>query len=300
MDEFVGGLFMSLPDIVLRPLYISQIMKVMLGLRDAGIDFTHTNAIAYLEMATLVSRIQPESTTMFVYFSCFSSTVWLLIFLSIAVCSLVLAMKIDATWSNNFLKIFILFFWNLWLLLFNRSLQSFVKRNISRHKILVGTWLLSSLYISTLFTTFLLDYMIRASPIRKIDSLEDAVMATDLTILCSDESSLVGYVESEGEDPIARALSQKIQNFPDGSWLNMSFTVDMLAKLKSGFYALAHNKLTAIFLIHWLSELEDNRRSNEDILDVIHVASDGGGGLPTFLSVNQESLAFSPRDFNRM
>ena len=142
--------------------------------------------------------------------------------------------------------------------------------------------------------------MTRASPLRKIDSLSDASMAYNLTLLTTEDSNLMGYLHSEKDDPMAQRLLNKIELHGESSWLNETFRVDVLNKLKSGSFALVHNKLTAIFLLYVLSELRENKISNEDILDVIHVASDGGGYLPTFLSVNQDNNAFSLNDFNVM
>ena len=294
MLDLVTGLFVEPPDIVLRPLYIPQILRIMTDLKQVNINFAYSKTIAHFELGTLLSRIQPDTLTMFIYFNCFSLAVWLLILLSILACSL--SLRFGSSIPRSFFE----YYWHLTVIMFNKSLQLSIKRNISKNHIVIGTWLVSSLILSSLFVTYLLDYMISLSPVRKIDSLGDASIANDLTVLCSDDSTLMGYVHSEKDDPIAQRLSKKMEFFPDDLWFDRNFTVDMLTKLRSGSYALAHNKLTAIFLLYLLSELDENKKSNENIMDVIHVASDGGGYLPTFLSVNQDNTAFNLHDFDAM
>ena len=243
-----------------------------------GIFFRPTDCLDYIESGSIVSRFYPASPYMFHFLKVFEMRSWLMIALINVILSfiaMVISIKI-----GNFLE----YTWNLYLLLFSRSIQAKVKKV----KHILGVWLMSSLFISILFTTHLMDYMITAVPIIKIDTFEQLSLRDDLTIFARTDSSFSSWANNHNSD-VAKRIKTKIKSIN----LLMEMRGEIASGLRNGSSALVYNRLNMVFLLTELMQVERLKQNEERLIDLMHVSEEGGGYDPYFLLVTKDSFNFN-------
>ena len=147
-DDFIQALILEgTPDVILTPWNTAQLISYTDQFKQVGLDYRMSHFIGYLELASLVCRTWPQAIPMFLHFTCFTSGVWIAIFTSILSISIALSLK------NKSFSAFYEYFWNLLIIIFTPCLQKFVL-NMNCIRFLIGMWLISSLVISTQFTSF--------------------------------------------------------------------------------------------------------------------------------------------------
>jgi len=163
---------------------------------------TLSKPIDYWEISNIAARIiiDQNSFSLFNYFNCYKSKVWFLILFSIIILSLVSSLR-----EFHFYKA-LEYLWNYFILLFPNSIQKFALN--SSQRLLLSVWLLSAFTLSLGFTSYILEYMVRAVPVLTIDSLEDIPKRPQMKVLLRGDSALAQYVKLIDSD-IARAIKSK-------------------------------------------------------------------------------------------
>ena len=248
MPDFIQGLFSGTPDLILVPWNTFQLTKYIGMFQLSGFDYVMSRSLGLLEFATIVSRVKPGSQPLFLYFTCIKIEIWMAIFISILLISVVLVINRRCPFMT------LEYYWCLYIILFTKSLQKFVIDSNSMIKCLIGMWLMSALIISTQFTGFLLDYMSQTNPVLKIDSLEDLVNREDMRIYVPNDSTLYTYIEKETNDSLAIGVRHKMIDYNAESWLDPDFRFRLLQELKSGSISFTFYKMTSIFQIIFLNK----------------------------------------------
>ena len=193
-----------------------------------------------MESDIIASMEYPGSIPLFAYLSCFSKEVWLLIIASIAVLSLI--SSIDRK-TFDFSSIIFDIFSNFMVLLISKSMQKSITNRISA--IILSIWLLSALVLSIQFSTFIMEFMVTAVPMVRIDSFEDLVKHKDMKIVVLEDHSFTSYVR-QNDTELKRSLSSMLDPYENdiNPWLK---------KLAKGFkdlsYAYITNKELMIFIL---------------------------------------------------
>ena len=135
--------------------FMETMIKKLSAFVDVG--FKYSGLVSFFEIGTFASKFYPDVKPVFKFLGMFDKIVWSMIIISIIVLSIISSV-------NQKIKIQE-FIWNYFELLFSRSIQKRIGKNA--RKLCLGVWLVSTFYLSTVFTSQLLDYMITAVPIIK-------------------------------------------------------------------------------------------------------------------------------------
>ncbi|CAG2116497.1 unnamed protein product [Medioppia subpectinata] len=307
-QDFRQQLSAGLPDIILTPWIASEIIPYLDGMRKYHLNYQATTVVDYLDENVIVARTRLGTPfTMFSYFTCFAPNVWLAVFVSLVVLAVVLSVGCGNTTPkgrhrDTCPKRLYESAWNLSNILYQKSLQNFLQK--LRHRLspalVIGVWLVSALVLSIEFTSFLLDYMHRSVPTLAVDSLRELTEWDDMRLYVSNVSSLYSYVMKESAtDPLARAINDRMILYSTTGWLSIKFALQMLRRLMSGSYAMTTNRLTAIFILFHLVEI-DNRVGGPALQDVLHVSRYGSEFAPFFMAFNSDCQQFITNGFNQI
>ena len=280
--DFVTSMWMEgKPDIILTAWDTAQVMTYFGQFKAANINYRMSHSLGHLEMGSIVCRTWPQAIPMFLHFTCFTSDVWIAIFTSILSISIALSLKIKS------ISAFYEYFWNLLIIIFTPCFQKFIL-NSNSIRFLAGIWLISSLVISTQFTSFLLDYMARPNPIIKIDSLQDLADRPGLKVFASDDSTLVAYATEEVNDPLAIAIREKIVEFSAEAILDRKFRLDLIDKLRAGTHCYSFHRMLILFQVIRLMNEEPLRDNGDKLGDILHLSAESAGHLPSALGVSED------------
>ena len=223
-----------------------------------------------MDVGSIAYKITPRSQPLFTYFQCFSPDLWLFIFALIIVISSIISFNEEniSKLPENIFNVFIIFI--------SKSIPNSIKMNIKFNKLLIGFWLLLVMFLSIMFSSFLLDYMIKPIPNEVIDSWDDLYMRSEVKILAPMNNAIVKYSELENT-LMAKSFRSRIESFiasDDNEWRN-----EMFKKLDSGHYALVTNKWNLLWALLKFSNY------NYDWVKTFHISSNGGSELPNYLPV---------------
>jgi len=229
-----------------------------------------SNYFDFMDVGSIAYKITPRSQPLFTYFQCFSPDLWLFIFALIIVISSIISFN-EENMSKLSENIF-----NVFIILISKSIPNSMKMNNKLNKLLIGFWLLLVMFLSIMFSSFLLDYMIKPIPNEVIDSWDDLYMRSEVTILAPMNNAIVKYSELENTS-MAKSFRSRIDSFlPEDSkeWFDY-----MYKKMDTGHYALVVKKWNLLFL---LSKMSNN---NKEWIKTFHISSNGGLKLPNYLPV---------------
>ena len=264
----MGNLMEERVDLLLSPTTASQYIKYKNGLKLLNIDFRQTKSIGFFEIASILSKTSPGSQQVFKFFKCFTFNVWISIFLSIVISSLISSL-------NSFPVLFYKNLWNYVLLLYSKSSQKFLFN--FKNKLILSFWLLSALILSIQFTAYLLDYMVIAIPVNKIDNLEQLVKSNK-RIIARDDSALLVYAEKV-ETQLAKDIRPLIDPYTDFSAIKQNY----IKQMKSGSHVYINQRLVLLFDAINCLENEFIDRNGQKLLDLLHISEDSGGLEPYFM-----------------
>ena len=269
------------PDVILTAWNTAQLITYIGGFKELNINYRMSRSLGHLEMGSIVCRTWPQAIPMFLHFTCFTSDVWIAIFTSILSISIALSLKIKS------ISAFYEYFWNLLIIIFTPCFQKFIL-NSNSIRFLAGIWLISSLVISTQFTSFLLDYMARPNPIIKIDSLQDLADRPGLKVFATDDSTLFAYATEEVNDPLAIAIREQIVAFNAEAILDREFRLDLIGKFRAGTHCYSFYKILVLFQIIRLMNDEPLNDNGDKLGDILHLSTQSGGQLPSALAVSED------------
>jgi len=276
-------------DILLAPLLPTQFMRYNSMLNPLGISFNLTNYIDFLETNNIVAKTWRGAIPLFTYIHTFSLVTWMFIILCILIISFISTHKI----SKNF-NIITVFIWHYFTLMFSKSIQSFLLNQ--KLRLLLGIWLIVSLFISTLFTAVLLDHMVRPVPVLYIDSIEQLAQRTDIQVVARSDGPLVEYINSINTSASKEIDDKLIKyvNFEDIRHLVMS-------GLRNGSIAFVNNRLTLIYCLQETAYFaEMNHMYGTPLIDLVHI-SRSNWHRPYFTFVNKATKYKTLlKDYNTM
>ena len=254
-----------------------------------GLNLHYTDCIDFFEMSTLVSKIHYGSLPLFQFVKTFDSHVWILIFLSIMILAFVSIME-----KHNYSKIFD-YYWNYLILMFNGSIQQLLKDTNSC--MLHGVWLISAFYLAIIFTSYLLDYMIRAPPIIKIDNLVQLAERDDVKIITRMDTTLSAYAYSSDTE-LAKKINDKMIRYEFDDWKGLLGEIG--TGLRNGSLAFSDVRLTIIYALIEFMSVEKQGENNEKLTDLLHISEENGGLEPYIIFINDESADWITPGLNDM
>ena len=284
LDE-MGERFLSIDiDIILAPATAAQLVTYTNFFSIFDLSCVRTDAIDFFEMGSILSKTTPGSQEWFSYFRCFRRRTWIFILVSLIVLSLISAMMRTTknTYCGSIYYNFGEFFWNYFILLFQKSLQSFIIKS-SFNYILTFVWVISAFFLAIQFGAYLLDYMVKVQPIYTIDSIDD-LAKSELTIMARSEAALFMYAQN-GETELAKKLLPLISDYQAYYMIEQ----ELIDGLKQGTHAWVNQRLIIIFTVLMMSEKENTTKEQEHFIDSLHISKEDGGLEPYFMFINTKS-----------
>ena len=254
MAEFVMTIAKEAVDIILAPMVIAQYYKYSSALANFGVTLLRTDYVGYFEADVVAARKYPGSAPIFAFKYCFPKEVWILVFVSMVCLSLI--SSFDNKLVFNYKKLLKYFYNYLNYLLWESMEKSLI--NSSFRQILI-VWLLSAFVLSIHFTAYLMDYMISAVPMVKIDSLNDLAQQDHMKIVVRFDDSFVEFVNMK-DSPLKKRLSAQLLPYE----LMHHIVQDMIRGLRNGSLANVSKRNMGIFNMLMLSEYETRPEMNQD------------------------------------
>jgi len=191
-------------------------------------------------------------------------------------------------------NIITVFIWHYFTLMFSKSIQSFLLNQ--KLRLLLGIWLIVSLFISTLFTAVLLDYMVRPVPVLYIDSIEQLAQRTDIQVVAYNGGPLVEYINSINTR-VSKAIDDKLIKFVN--FKDIRHTV--MSGLRNGSIAFVNNRLTLIYSLQETAYFaEMDHMYGTPLIDLVHI-SRSNWHRPYFTFVNKATKHKTLlKDYNTM
>ena len=265
-------------DIVLSLTTTSQFFVHTSHLKHYGINISKSNYIDFLDMSSILSKNRLESSPLLQCFRCFDKNIWTLILLTI-----VLLSSISSLRQQSFHSLYE-YIWNYSITLLKVNFQNFIKSSFKKCKLIVGTWLLLSVFFDTTFSSYFFDDMVSPSPITKIDSL-DNLLDSHIRIVVRHDSALYTYLKSIDSPILDRLDIFKFEDY-------LSIEEKLFNGLKDGSLAYVNHKFILIFDALLMNDRYnppitqniDNDRN--DFMDWLHISNDDGGSEPYFFPIN--------------
>lgn len=149
----------GMPDIVLIAFphqYYYRLQNIFNQLK-RNVKLLISVYIELRDLGYILYKALPATQPLFTYFLCFEWKVWLLLMLTLISVAIFLSL-LECNYKNVLTNV-----WNVFTSLITKSISKDIKLN-KITKPLIGCWLLLVMFVSILFTSFLLDYMIKAIP----------------------------------------------------------------------------------------------------------------------------------------
>ena len=270
-------LFSAAASVIRRASILSQLL-------DSRI--TVLGPIEFREVGVILARTEPGNHEFFQFIRSFSQIVWLLIFVSILMNSL-----FNSITTSSPRKLFA-YFWNYLEILFSKSIQRLLVK--TKSKLILGIWILSCYYFAIGFTSFMMDFMIRAVPLIKMNSISDLVKRRDILVYARYGSPFAEYIHTI-DNELTKSLRNRLITFND-----FNEVVDDLAfGLKNGTAAFSYSRNSLWFQFIELQEkLWKNHR--EQFSDNLYASENSFGIVPNFLIFNAETDEKILDVFNKM
>ena len=233
-----------------------------------NVGFKYSGLVSFAEIGTFASKFYPAPKPIFKFLGAFDNSVWLLTIIAIIVLSIVSSVN----HKINTLQII----WNYFELLFSKSIQKCITN--SSFKLCLGVWMISALYLSMVFTSRLLDYMIKAVPIVKLDELQRLTTPRIKTVFGRDFGPLYAFISAEKTE-LAKKINAKFEAFQE-------INHDVSNRLRDGSSALFSDRLNLIFMLadHSNQEISDDQ---DKLINILHISKGNGGFDPYFLAVTE-------------
>ena len=279
-------------DVVLAPIVSTQYLKYSSTLKALSVEITYTDCIDYFEADVIVAIKSRGTIPMFAYVFCFPIEVWALILLSLIVLSLI--SSIDHKLVLNYKKIS-KHFRNYFVLLLSKPLERLVFQSTSKQILIV--WLFSALVLSNQFTTYLMDFMIRAIPELRIDTLEQLSKQKNMKLAVREDSTFFDYI-NETETPTNKILRNKLKPYDS---LN-DFVNELTNGLRNGTMATINKRNIIIFILMEVRESQKKLAGNNDqsLSDLLHFSKKLDFYEPYFLVTNNKSAPWIKDNLNIM
>ena len=276
-------------DLIIKPLTINY-LDIFNQYSESN-KFDHSNIVTYIEDSAIASKPHIGSQELFDYFKCFETEVYLSMLLSVIILSAIMTIQ-----SNNF-KLFFEYFWNLCILFFSKSIQNFMLKINSMQKSMFGFWLLTSLFLSILFSSFLLDYAIKGQPLITIDSIEDLSKSNQMKFYIDSFSPLYTFA-NRTNSIFAKSIKQRLIGYSKHEEFLKPFQQKLIDGLRSGTHGLVMNRL---YLISYLLLLTKMDKTNENkLINTLHISTNRGELLPTFIAFNSKIELIIRESLNKM
>ena len=279
-------------DIVLSPTTTSQYIVHTSYLNNYGINITRSNYIDFLDMSSILSTNRLALRPLLQCFRCFDSNIWTLILLSIVLVSLISSLR-----QQSFCSLYE-YMWNYSITLLKVNFQTFIKSSFKKCKLIIGTWLLLSVFFDTTFSSYFFDDMVSPSPITKIDSL-DNLFDSDMRIVVRHDSALYTYLQL-----IDSPILDRLDTFTFHDYL--SIEEKLFNGLIDGSLAYVNHKFILIFYALEMNDkykvLKNHRNDKDDkvFMDWLHISNDGGGNEPFFMPIKSIIDKDSNNDMNNV
>lgn len=218
----------------------------------------------------MVSRTSQGKVAMFAYFKCFPHLVWALVFLS-ALTFTVLAMLATRRVNVKSLRDF---FWNYTCSLTLKPMESSHIRSVPY--LINGLWLSSALVLTTQFTAYLLDYMIKGIPLDTITTIEELSKRNQIKVVVRGDS-LLSKMAAESS-AIGLALSTHMSTYLDFESEDVDQTI--MKGLTDGSVAYVNDRLILFFTLLGLKE------KYKFSFDSLHISTESSFFEPYFLFTN--------------
>ena len=274
--DVLQRIFIENGELLLAPTIPSSFAAYSSPLFELGYSFRPTITYDYTDSEIILSKIIPGTKPALQFIRCFQSFVWLSIFVSILMNSLINSMS-----TSSPRKIFA-YFWNYFELLFSDSIQSLLKNK--QNKLILGIWMMSACYLAICFTSFMMDHMIQTEPIIKIENIEDLAQRTEITAFARQDGTLAAYFEQNDND-ITRMFKGRLKTFED---FNDVFN-DVLTGLRNGSSALIHDRILVLFHLIEFETKQIGDKNLPRLSDTLHISEQFMATNPVFSMFNSET-----------
>ena len=286
VDEIIETTIVENVDIFLTSALISTFFTYKSQLGMLGYNVGHSSFIGYSKGEVIAARKYPGSLPLFGYISCFPFNIWVCIITSIMLISLI--SSIDNKLIVNFNKILRHCF-NYSVLLLSKSIEKSIITSTSKQILIV--WLFSAFILSTQFSTYLLDFMIRPIFIARIDTLEQLAKQDHMKIFARYEGSFVTFINMT-DTPLKKALHKQLRTYEIYNNVK-SLLIECLPK---GTCAYVNEYLAVIFSMVDLSE----EQSDYEFLSLLHLSEKTDFNEPYLLLMNDDSPDWLKSNLNKM
>ena len=251
------------------------LLTTLKGFEKYGLFFDWTECIDFIEYGTFATRFYPAPTPIFLFIRAFDFYAWLLIILMIFI--LALFTSVESGESRKFFN----YLWNYFELIFSKSIQNLLIKNKS--KIILGTSLIASFFISLGFTVNLLDYMIKAEPILKLNTVEELSLREEMTVFTRSDTGFNTWAQITDSD-VAMRIRKMLRWWDDIKAVHD----ELLTGLRNGSTAFSSNRLNLIFELSAFSEEEIIEQGEKRLIDLMHISKEGLGFDPYFMVMKQD------------
>ena len=280
-------------DFVIAPIVATQFFKYSSGMKMFDIIIQHTDCLGYFEADVIAAIKYPGTVPLFAYVYCFPKEVWLLIVFSIVVLSLI--SSIDCK-NRKYLKNIIKYLFNYSIALFSQSMENVVL--LATPKAVLSVWLLTAFVLSNQFTASLMDFMIKAVPMVRIDTIEDLVKRKDMKIIVRDDESFTSFVR-QNDTQLKRTLDSMLDTYEDTYDLIMA---KLSKRFRDGSSANINKRELLIFNLIKLSQYEEKNELgySTKLLDTLHLSEKNNYFEPYFMFYNNKSEIWIKENVNKM
>ena len=271
------GLVTDPPDVMVMTATATQLVFYQEKLSGFGLGFGYSANIDYYELGNIAFITSTENLPVFRHLSTFQIDIWIAILISNIVLTLSLCL-IDKCFTNFWEY----FFWFNILFTIKSMPSSFLSDKWSR-TISVTSALIENMVLVIFFSALILDSLVRATPIIKIDSWDDLYQRPEVKIIAAVDSPLNQFAQSGSYKPeMAKSFRERIFEFEWENFYDQSQSIYKM--LKSGEYAFVKKKIALNYELKRFSIEYDD----QELLNDLHVSEDGGGAIPVFIPVDKD------------
>ena len=269
-------------DIILGTSSVSQLFHYQEPLSVLNIELVNSKFLGYNEVNTIAARTFPGKVPLLAYFNCYSKSNWLFMLITLLTVSALSTLSIKNHNSMLFRNIFC----NYIIVLVKQPMNLWVSRHSPSH--VISIWLMSAFILTTLFTAYFFDFMVRTVPLIKIRTLEDLYQREGMKIIVRSDSSLIqsklkgGIWSKDNNSQFETYFDFKTEGAPK-----------LINGLNEGRVAYINNRLPLIFTLIYLSEIQNKSFEN------IYISSDSAAFEPYFSMLNKLIPPWAAEAFNR-
>ena len=264
------------------------IFKTLNNFQFFGISLITSDCVDYFDVGSFATIMYPITTPLFQFLRSFKPIIWFLLFIFIIALSF-----ISSLFYGGFHQFFE-YLWNFSNILYSKSLQHLFERYNS--KIILGIWLLSALQLGIGFTSYMMDHMIKANNLRKIDDLEQLANEKQMYVYGRTDSPFGAYILEDKESDIANNIRPRFIStdiFDD-------VRSELLTRLRNGTAAFVNSRLNLITTLSYISQKENIESNQDRLVDIMHISKHSNGFDPYFLTMTTDVEAWVTKALNNM